>query len=125
MDGVIITSANRAKLSACTVADTLRRFWPVEETGIKNRFVVEGCGSRVYFENDRDPNEPDRIQLVLEHSMGLNLIKKILEIIADDPEFVIDNEFSTVLRGDAFVARLRADPDWDWRADFLRSQGLI
>ncbi len=126
MDCVVIESANEAKLDARAVADALQRFWPVKETGVANRFIIKGCDSRVYFETTRDDFErPGQLQLVFTHSMGLNLIKKILEVIGDDPELVIDNTFETALPGDEFVARLRADPDWDWRADYLRSRGRI
>ena len=43
------------------------------------------------------------------------LVKQILTIIGDDPTYVIDNEFNTILRGDEFVARIRSDPGWEWK----------
>ena len=41
-------------------------------------------------------------------------MKKVIEVIADDPNVVADNDFGTVLPGDQFVAKIRAERGWDW-----------
>jgi len=76
--------------------------------------VVNGPHGRVYIHNDV-ADSPDSHILMLDYSGGAELIKKVLEVIADDPEVVVENDFGTALPGNEFVARLRSDPNWEWR----------
>ena len=113
MDSVHIVSVREIALE--DLRTILSRHWPVEDTAYGD-LVVLGSGSRVYISKDPNPELPDTCCLILEHSGGLRLVKQVLEVIGNDPEVTIDNEFGTVLSGDAFIARLKADPDWDWRS---------
>jgi hypothetical protein len=45
----------------------------------------------------------------------VELVKCLVEDIANDPSLMVDNDFGTVLPGDQFVAKCKEDEDWDWR----------
>jgi hypothetical protein len=112
MDSVHIISPRKITLQ--DLRPILSQHWAVEDTAYGD-LVVRGSSSRVYISNDPNPEPPETCSLILEHSGGLELLKQVLEVIGNDPGITIDNEFGTVLPGDAFVARLRFEPDWDWR----------
>lgn len=70
--------------------------------------------------------EPDERQAVLDvipapvfYSLSwsdLRLCRRVLFLIADDPALLVDNDHGFMASGDEFLRRLRANPDWDWRA---------
>ncbi len=112
MDTVTITS--KRNLSLDDLKPLISRHWTTKAG--QDRLVVEGPTSCVYIYHpllDGRNVDPKRIYLDY-HSV--DLIKKIIQVVGDDPELVIENDFGTVLPGDQFVARLRADSAWDWRA---------
>ena len=41
--------------------------------------------------------------------------RKVILAIADRPDIVVDNEEGDIMIGSLFVARMRRDPNWDWR----------
>ncbi len=78
--------------------------------------VVHGLGSRAYLYLDDEMTASVFPSLLLDYS-DIELAKRVLEIIADDPDVTVDNDFGTVLPGDQFVARIRANSSWDWRRE--------
>lgn len=112
MDSITIIPNRSITLAELTLR--VSQQWPVEQTPL-NDLVIHGPSSRVYIRQGADVERPGIQCLFLDYSRGLQLVKQVLEIIGDDPKLTIDNDFGTVLPGNEFVARLRADPDWDWR----------
>lgn len=47
----------------------------------------------------------------------INLCRKILTSIANDPNVLIDNDHDVCLPGNEFIQLLKNRPDWDWRLD--------
>ena len=43
--------------------------------------------------------------------------RHLLMILADDPRLIVDCDNGYVARGDAFLARCRREPHWDWRQE--------
>jgi hypothetical protein len=46
---------------------------------------------------------------------NIDLCRRVLEAIADDPNVLVDNDHGVVLSGADFVALIRSQPGWDWR----------
>ncbi len=59
---------------------------------------------------------PRPVFYLVEYS-DIDLCRKVLLAIADDPRLLIDNDFGVRLSGPDFLSLLRARPDWDWRRD--------
>ena len=93
--------------------DTLSKHWPVEISA-HGALVVHGADSRAYVEPGAESENDDLFELQINYS-DVELAKAVLRDIADDPELIVDNDFDTVLTGSEFVARCKAEPDWDWR----------
>jgi hypothetical protein len=110
MDTVYIESAKQ--IAPRDLRPILSQRWLVEDSA-GGGLVVHGADSRVYILTEVDPDKPNRHQLLLNYS-DVGLVKAVLEVIADDPELVVDNDFGVVMPGDKFVARLRAEPTWNW-----------
>ena len=70
--------------------------------------------SRLYLHLNPDREQADGARLLIDYS-SVELAKKVVEKIADDPSATVDNDFGTILPGDRFVARCRSERDWDWR----------
>ena len=99
----------------------------VEPNGI---VVVTSEASRIYVVQDnavRDEFEPEELRLIaaliqvpifylLEFS-DLMFCKKVLEIAANDPKLMVDNDHGTILPGNEFVRILRNNQGWDWRRE--------
>lgn len=91
--------------------------------------VVVGDGlSRAYLAHDafvEQELEPARAasirEIFTEPSMftldysDVGLCKELLLALVDDGLLWVDNDHGTALPGPVFAARLRAQPDWDWR----------
>jgi hypothetical protein len=119
--------------------------WPVDLSLGTTLCVEENPRSRAYL-NLYDPQAEDALALMEEgvsrsliylhlynpqpesttrfHGLHIDysnheLAKQIVELIADDPLLIVDNDFGTVLSGNAFVARIRADRTWNWRNDSI------
>lgn len=97
--------------------------------GAAGALVVDDGSSRVYVaRNDavHDEFEPERLALVtstIPHPIfysidfsDIALCRKVLEVIADDPKLLVDNDHGVLLPGSEFVRVLRSQRDWDWRA---------
>jgi hypothetical protein len=111
METLSIESKERLDLRA--IAGMLSPSWRIE-TSPGNTITVHGEKSRAYLHPDTQMTEYGMNRLLLDYS-DIELAKKLIEIIADDPNLKVDNDFGTVLPGDKFVARCRADRGWDWR----------
>ena len=82
--------------------------------GALDRIVIQESNSRVYiYHPELDSDDMRKNQLYLDYSSE-DLVKKAVEIIADDPELTVENEFGIALPGDQFVARLKAEGGWKW-----------
>jgi hypothetical protein len=92
--------------------------------------VVERQATRVYVRRDDSiagDMEPEQLAAVVSRIpepvfyavdfSDLFLCKQVLELIADDPSLIVDNDYGVILPGPEFVDRLRRDETWDWRAD--------
>jgi hypothetical protein len=95
-----------------TMEDSLRQLFKVEN-GSDGGLTVHDAGSRVYLYYGSDYGSKDGT-IFLDYS-SIDLVKRVIKIIANDPEIVIDNDFGTALPGNVFVERIIADPGWDWR----------
>jgi hypothetical protein len=93
----------------------LSQCWQVEGASQK-ALVIQENGSRVYVYQDESGHvsEDFRKSLYLDYS-DVCLVKKVIRLLADSPDFTIDNDFGTVLPGDQFVAKIQREEDWDWR----------
>jgi hypothetical protein len=77
--------------------------------------VVLGKDSRVYIRSETEK------EVALEYS-SVALVNEVISVIADNPDMTVDADFGIVLRGDQFVAKYRANTDWDWRADWVAAK---
>lgn len=112
MDTIKITSNKR--LCVSDLRPTLAQRWRVEDTE-PHGLVVHGASSRVYLHLECSSPEGEGEELLVDYS-DVELVKQVIEVIADDSDLVVDNDFGTVLPGDGFVARIRTDKSWNWRA---------
>ena|SRR5579862_1171001 len=113
MNTVSITSKTNIELDE--LRSKLERHWQLANGG-PDRVVIEESIGRVYIyhpQSDSVKKEPN--QLYLDYS-SVDLVKKIIEVIADDPELTVENDFGTALPGDKFVSRIRTDRGWDWHS---------
>jgi hypothetical protein len=93
--------------------------WFVEENGA--RVYINRSGS---LAEELEPEQLAAMEAVVRDPVfylfdfnGLDLCKRILAVMIDDPLVWIDNDHGVLLSGRDFLARLRARPDWDWRRD--------
>ena len=103
--------------------------WKVAETA-SGGLVIEDGGARVYLSRndavaeDREPEArartaaaaPEPVFYTVDFT-DLNLCRRALLAIADDPRLLIDNDHGVLLSGVDFARVLRSQPDWDWRRD--------
>jgi hypothetical protein len=112
MDTITITSKENIPLES--FRSRLALHWPLLRTP-PDRLAVEQSNSRVYIHHPKmNSGETDAKSLLVDYS-SVELVKRVIEAIGDDQQLLIDNDFNTVLPGDQFVARLRANKEWDWR----------
>jgi len=45
---------------------------------------------------------------------GIELVKKVIMLIADDVRVFVDNDHGAALSGPAFVQKIKDNPAWDW-----------
>jgi hypothetical protein len=76
--------------------------------------IVHGSESRAYLHVDVTSNSPGQHRLLLDYS-DVELAKSLVERIADVSDLIVDNDFGTVLPGNQFVARIKAERGWNWR----------
>ena len=110
METVTITSTRAISLD--DMKPLIDRHWPTKAR--HERLAVEGPTSRVYIYHPRLQGQVDARRIYLDYH-SVDLVKKIIELIGDDPDLLIENDFGTILPGDRFVAKLRSDPEWQWR----------
>jgi hypothetical protein len=126
MESVIIVAPHvyDAELKA-----RLSRTWSVTDTDTGGS-VIEDRGARLYVSrNDSVAGDMEREVLArivattrepvfytVDFS-DLDLCRRVLIAVADDPLLLIDNDHGVLLTGTDFVRVLRSQPDWDWRQD--------
>jgi hypothetical protein len=103
--------------------------WRVKDSA-SGGAVIEDAGAKVYVSRndsvaeDLEPEAfagiaaviPSPVFYTVEFS-DLDLCRRVLLVIADDPRLLIDNDHGVVLSGSDFVRVLRSQPEWDWRQD--------
>jgi len=134
-------SASLAGFSAC-----LSRYWPVESVTGRDGIVVTDGKSRVYLIHADhfgdtvrkdvqgvycDPKLRHFYMSTLRNQTAtfflmdysdVRLAKEVLAAVADSEQMLVDNGFSTVMLGKDLVNKLKSDPNWDWRDDFLHRE---
>lgn len=113
MDSVSLVSQTPFCLKE--IQDMLSKRWHVEIAHY-GRLVVEGQSTRAYLYHVSPDVTVDGFQLLIDYS-DIELIKSILETIADNPNVIVDNGFDLVIPGNEFAALIRARKDWDWRRE--------
>ncbi|HZS36262.1 MAG TPA: hypothetical protein VFF06_05520 [Polyangia bacterium] len=96
--------------------------------GSEGALVIQDERTRVYLSRDDrviDELEPDRRERITGKMPSpifytvdfsdIELCRKVLFLIADDPTLLVDNDHGTLLRGPEFLELLRSQPAWDWR----------
>jgi hypothetical protein len=104
---------SKQPFSLDSLQTALSRHWHVEES-TDDTLVVHGTNARAYLHPIKEFGTDERFGLLVDYS-DMELAKKIVEIIADNPAVTIDNDFGTILPGDQFVARCKSVEGWDWR----------
>ena len=109
------TVAIRSKkpFSPDTLKKVLSEHWPVEDSSA-NTIVVHGPTSRAYLSLDPDLNGPTEFCLQIDYS-DVEFVKSLIQNVADSAYVIVDNDFGTVLPGNDFVSRCKAEKGWDWR----------
>ena len=113
METIAITS--NKPFSTEQLKQTLSKHWSVEISAY-DAVVVHGTNSRAYIEPGTECENDNLFKLWINYS-DVELAKAVLLEIADERELIVDNDFGTVLPGNEMVARIRAQPDWNWRND--------
>jgi hypothetical protein len=111
METIAITSQN-----AFSLEQIERALVPHYQVAMSNEggIAINGPGTRAYIHADKEPESAGIHRLLIDYS-DVEFVKTLLAIVADDPDLLIDNDFGTVLPGDQFVARTKADKGWNWR----------
>ena len=110
MDTIVLKSPKPFSISS--IQGLLSKDWTVDLSDGET-ITVDGMSSRVYL-HPHPPTGDKKHQLWLDYS-DVEMVKKVIEKIANDARILVDNDFGTVLPGDEFVARLRTAPEWNWR----------
>jgi hypothetical protein len=119
MDTIVIESRKPFALEA--IRAVLSEEWTVTSPD-ENRLVVHGGRDRayIYSATAKTSQSPSEYTLLVDYRT-VDMAKRILEKIANDPALTVDDQFETILPGDEFVVKCRKNPTWDWRAEFLSS----
>ncbi|MBF0503107.1 MAG: hypothetical protein HQM09_23475 [Candidatus Riflebacteria bacterium] len=94
--------------------------WNTEKSAV-DTLVIHGVNSRSYLHLDSELPEEKMFRLLIDYS-DIELIKSLLEEIANDADVIIDNDFGTVLPGNQFIERCRTEKEWDWREGMHRGR---
>ena len=98
-------------ISLQDIRERLSLSWNVEDAA-NDRIVIHGPNSRAYIHTEHQL----ACDLLIDYN-EVQLVKDLVEALADAPELIVDNDFGTVLPGDEFVAKCRTDGNWDWRRE--------
>ena len=96
-----------------SIRNILSDCWDVESSAA-DILIVHGTGSRAYLHVDTESGQSHVHRLLVDHS-DVDLAKSLILKIADSSSVTVDNDFGTILPGNEFVARIKADTAWDWR----------
>jgi hypothetical protein len=111
MDTIKITSKKKLRVDDVRLA--LAQRWRTEDAE-PGGLVVHGASSRAYLHQESEVMGGGGEELLVDYS-DVEFVKQVIEMIADDADIVVDNDFGTILPGDKFVARIRTDKSWNWR----------
>jgi hypothetical protein len=113
------------------IKSRLEAIGPVE-VGAEGALVIDNGKSRVFVTRNKaapDELEPERLERITSivespffYSVDfsdIGLCRTVLEVIADDPDLVVDNDHGVMLTGPEFLRVLRTRQNWDWRIDPL------
>src|SRR5436190_196056 len=92
METVSIQSKNPFSLKI--IQDKLAQHWTVEPSPGET-LVVHGPKSRSYIYPEKGAHESTPYRLMIDYS-EVELAKRVLEVIADAPDVVVDNDFGNV-----------------------------
>jgi len=108
--------------------ERLAQAWNVRE-GIAG-VVIEDGGTRVcvspndFAAEEMEPGALQRIVTTIRNPVfytvdftDIDLCKRVLVAVADDPLLLIDNDHGLLLPGVEFVHILKSQPGWDWRRE--------
>jgi hypothetical protein len=112
METLTIDSAEPFSLEL--IQQAILKNWPVEVSNAET-LIVHGAGSRAFLHVDVTSSALGKHRLLLDYS-DVELAKSLVEAIADAPDVLVNNDFGTVLPGNQFVARIRAERGWNWRS---------
>ena len=97
MNTVVITAKTEISLDHLRLL--LAPHWPLLKTPL-DRLAIEESNSRVYIYHSKlDSGEKNAKEVYLDYSLT-DLVQRVVQIIGDDPEILIDNE---------------CDPPYAWR----------
>jgi len=104
VDTIVISAPKEISLD--DLRALLSRHWTLQKTR-PDRIAIEESNSRVYlYHPPLESGEADLKRLFVDYSWQ-ELVKKVVLVIGDNPEWRIDNEYGTELPGDQFVAWIR------------------
>jgi hypothetical protein len=111
MDTISIKSDKFFRLGL--IKQLLSQFFRIDEDA-DGGLTIHAKDSRVYLHFDRHIEHAEGTTILLDYS-DMEFVKKIIEVIADDPGVLVDNDFGTVISGDLFVARMKNENGWNWK----------
>ena len=111
MESLTLTAKNPFDLAA--LAEKLDLKWYLPET-IPGQIAVVEDDRTVYL--ILDDKEPQKTRLYIQYG-NVGLVKRVFLEIADCPDYYVDNDFRTECPANEFAARIRNEPNWDWRKD--------
>ena len=114
----------QARFPAATIADLADQTGFVIEFSPQTRAYVEYFGDNLE-QIGWDEQEIAFITSLLPTShhvysiryRGVEAGKQVIISLADSPKMVVDNDCGTLLKGDDFVRKVLAEPEWYWFDD--------
>jgi hypothetical protein len=112
MDTISITFKQGFALE--NLRQVLTQHWCLLPTR-QDQLAIQEDNSRIYFYADPSEKTSCPSQHLLIDYSNVDLVKKVLQTVADSPNCIIDNDFGTILAGNEFVARIKSQEGWNWR----------
>jgi len=107
-----LTITSTKPISLADLHAKISPLWPVEPSD-DDSLVVQGASTRAYLYSSA-PVGSNLFEISLDYS-DVELAKSLLEIVADDADITVDNDFGTILPGNEFLSRCKTEKGWDWR----------
>jgi hypothetical protein len=119
MQTVTITSTSNISLDE--VREKVKARFHLRESP-EDMVAIEENGTRVFIgQSELDSGENWRNEILLDYHSE-ELVKKVIELLADDSTLIVENDYGTKLPGDEFVARIRANKGWNCRDEYQRER---